>query len=137
MSGAGGRRRTPVSDQGSAAVDFALVGGLLTLVFMGVVQLGLVLHVRSTLVDCAAEGARAGAVAGHTSADAVVRLHELLAQDLGPGYAARARVTAVERTTVEGIDVVELTVSAPAPLVGLAGPAPGLSVTAHAIAEPR
>jgi hypothetical protein len=126
-----------VGDEGSAAVDFALVGGLLTLVFMGVVQLGLALHVRSTLVDCAAEGARAGAVAGRTSTDAVARLHELLAHDLGAGYAARARVTAVERTTVGGIDVVELTVSAPLPLVGLSGPARGVTVTAHAIAEPR
>ena len=125
------------ADDGSAAVDFALVGGLLTLVFMSVVQLGLLLHVRSTLVDCTAEAARAAARAGRSPSDGEARLRELLAADLGTRYAARTRVTGAERTTVGDVEVVTLTVSAPAPVVGLAGPSRGLTVTAHAVAEPR
>ena len=125
------------ADDGSAAVDFALVGGLLTLVFMSVVQLGLVLHVRSTLVDCTAEAARAAARAGRSPADGEGRLRQLLADELGPGYATRVRVTAAERTTVGHVEVVTLTVAAPAPVVGLAGPSRALTVTAHAVAEPR
>ncbi|KQX65655.1 TadE family protein [Angustibacter sp. Root456] len=124
-------------DDGSAAVDFALVGGLLTLVFMSVVQLGLLLHVRSTLIDCTAEAARAGALAGHSASDSPMRLRQLLAAELGAGYASRVRVTGAERTTVGDVEVVTLTVSAPAPVVGLAGPTHGLVVTAHAVAEPR
>lgn len=129
--------RRPGRDDGSAAVDFALVGGLLTIVFMSVVQLGLLLHVRSTLVDCTAEAARAGALAGRSPSDSLVQLRQLLAAELGPGYAARARVADAERTTVGGVEVMTLTVSAPAPVVGLAGPSRGLVVTAHAVTEPR
>ena len=125
------------ADDGSAAVDFALVGGLLTLVFMSVVQLGLLLHVRATLVDCTAEAARSGALAGHSPSDGADRLRQLLAAELGSGYAGRVRITAAERTTVGDVLVVALTVSAPAPVVGLAGPSRGLTVTAHAVAEPR
>lgn len=127
----------PARDDGSAAVDFALVGGLLTLVFMGVVQLGLVLHVHSTLVDCTAEAARAGALAGHSPSDGEVRLRQLVSDELGRGFASRVRITAAERTTVGEVEVVTLTVSAPAPVVGLAGPSRALSVTAHAVAEPQ
>lgn len=129
------RRRA--GDDGSAAVDFALVGGLLTIVFMSIVQLGLLLHVRSTLIDCTAEAARAGALAGHSPSDGQSRLRELLTAELGPGYASQVRVTGTERTTVGDVEVVTLTVSAPAPVVGLAGPSRGLAVTAHAVTEPR
>ena len=52
-------------DTGSAIVDFALVGALVTVLFVGVLQLTIVLHVRNTLVDTAAEGARYGALGGH------------------------------------------------------------------------
>lgn len=124
-------------DDGSAAVDFALVGGLLTLVFMSIVQLGLLLHVRSTLVDCTAEAARAGALSGRSPSDGQLRLRQLLAAELGPGYASRVRVAGAERTTVGDLEVVTMTVSAPAPVVGLAGPSRGLVVTAHAVTEPR
>lgn len=137
MTGRPSRGRGRGVDDGSAAVDFALVGGLLTLVFVSVVQLGLVLHVRSTIIDCTAEGARAGALAGSSPAEGVQRLKELLAHDLGTAYAARVHVTAAGRTSVGGLDVVEMTVSAPTPVVGLVGPAGGLTVTAHAVAEPR
>lgn len=58
------RRRAETSrdlEEGAAVADFALVAGLLMFVFAAVFQLGLTLHVRNTLISCAAEGARLGA----------------------------------------------------------------------------
>jgi len=51
-------------DGGSAVVEFVLVAVLLIPLFLGVVQVGLVLHARNVLVADAAEGARAAAVRG-------------------------------------------------------------------------
>ncbi len=39
-------------------VDFVLVGTLVILIFVALLQLALVLHVRNILIDSAAEGAR-------------------------------------------------------------------------------
>ena len=125
----------PISERGSAVVDFALVGALLTLVFLSVVQLGLVVHVRNTLVDCAAEGARYGARADRTPGDAVERTRALVASELSEGYAARvARISAGE-VDRRGARAVEVRLSAPLPVVGMAGPGGLLSVAGHAYAE--
>ena len=51
-------------------VDFVLVGGLLTLFFLAIIQLTLVLHVRNTLIDAAASGARYGTLADRGAGDA-------------------------------------------------------------------
>lgn len=123
-------------DRGSAAVDFALVGGLLTLLFLSVVQLGLVVHVRNTLVDCASEGARYGARADRTPDDAVRRTHDLVASELSPAYASRisGRITA-EEVDRGGVRAIEVRLSGPLPVVGLVGPAGTLDVSGHAFAE--
>lgn len=122
-------------DDGSAVVDFALVGGLLTLVFLSVVQLGLVVHVRNTLIDCAAEGARFGARAERLPTDGLARARDLVAAELSPDYASR--LSGLSATTVErdGVQVVEVRLRAPLPLVGLVGPTGELSVSGHAFAE--
>lgn len=104
----------------------------MTALFVAVVQLALVLHVRATLIDCAAQGARYAAAAGRVPADAVTRTRELASAALSDTYAQD--VTAV-RTTVGGVDVVEVTVTAPMPVVGLLGPAGALVVRGHALAE--
>lgn len=124
-----------MNDDGSAVVDFALVGGLLTLVFLSVVQLGLVVHVRNTLIDCASEGARYAARAERLPTDGVVRTRDLVAVELSPDFASR--LTEVSASTVErdGVQVVEVRLRAPLPLVGLAGPTSELSVAGHAFAE--
>lgn len=74
-------------DDGSAIVDFALVGALLTLLFAAVVQLGIALYVHNTLVSCAAEGARYGARADHDAADAASATRERIAESLNASYA--------------------------------------------------
>lgn len=107
-------------DDGSAVVDFALVGALLALLAVGVVQLALLLHVRSTLVDCATEGARYAALADREPADGAARTRELVAAALGPAY---ARDVTARTGPVDGLVAVVVEVRAPVPVAGLlAGP---------------
>lgn len=113
-------------------VDFVLVGALTTVVFMAVIQLALALHVRSTLVDCAAEGARYGALADRTPADGAERARQLIRMSLADTYAGD--VTAVP-VHVDGLDLVRVQVTAPLPVVGLLGPGGRLTVDAHALEE--
>ena len=49
-------------EEGSAVAEFSLVGVLLTALLLAVVQLALALHVRNTVLDAAAEGARYAAL---------------------------------------------------------------------------
>lgn len=125
-------RAIDAGDRGSAVVDFALVGGLVALVFAGVLQLTLAQHVRNTLVDCAAEGARYAALADRTTDDGAGRTRQLIAAALSPTY---AQDVTSRRTVIDGLDVVEVTVVAPLPVAGLAGPAGSLTVAGHALAE--
>lgn len=126
------RTRRPTGDTGSAVVDFALVGGLLTLMFVAVIQLAVVLHVRNTLVDCASEGARYGGLADRSPAEGAARTRELIGLSLSSRYAAD--VTAAS-TMVDGVPVVQVRVSAPLPVIGLLGPGSGISVAGHGVDE--
>ncbi|GAB2675764.1 TadE/TadG family type IV pilus assembly protein [Thalassiella azotivora] len=129
--GSGGVPRP--GDRGSAAVDFVLVGTLLTLMFVALVQLTLVLHVRNTLVDCAAEGARYGAFADRGPQDAAQRTRELIGASLSSRYAADVTATTVD---LGGVDVVRVTVRAPLPVIGLLGPAGAIEVDGHGARRP-
>ncbi|WP_169077560.1 TadE/TadG family type IV pilus assembly protein [Microcella alkalica] len=122
------------SDAGSATVEFVLVGTLLTLLALSVMQIALAAHVRSTLIDAAAEGARQAALADSSLAAGVERSRDLIITALGPGYAR-----AIEATTSEGegYPIVVVTVRAPLPLLGLAGLDEGLEVSGRAAIEPR
>lgn len=122
----------PRDDTGSAIVDFVMVGALLTLMFVGVIQLALVLHVRNTLVDCASEGARHGALADRTPADGAARTRELIATSLSPRYADDVTAATI---VLDGVAVVEVRVEAPLPVVGLLGPSRGVSVAGHGVDE--
>ena len=113
-------------------VDFVLVGALVLLLTLGVVQVALVLHVRNVLTDCASEGARYGALEGNDPADGSARTMELATQSLSAAYAQDVSASTVER---DGVELVEVRVTAPLPLVGLLGPGGRLSVTGHAVAE--
>jgi hypothetical protein len=119
-------------DAGSAVVDFVLVGMLTTLLFASVLQLALALHVRSTLIDCAAEGARYGALADRTPADGASRAAELIRVSLDASFAQDVHAAVVVE---DGLELVEVEVSAPLPVLGLLGPA-ALTVAGHALREP-
>jgi len=113
-------------------VDFVLVGALTTVLFAAVLQLTLALHVRATLVDCAAEGARYGALADRTPAAGAERARELIEMSLSPRFAEDVQAEAVE---IGGLAVVRVQVTAPLPVIGLIGPGGTLVVDGHALRE--
>ncbi|WP_458109128.1 pilus assembly protein [Arthrobacter sp. R3-55] len=123
------QRRSGSEECGSAVVDFVLIGALLTLFFMAIVQLTLVLHVRNTLIDAAASGARYGALADRTPADARARTEELIHSALNSDF---ARDIVCSDVVVDGARTLEVTVKAPLPVVGLIGPGGLLEVKGHA-----
>jgi Flp pilus assembly protein TadG len=126
------QHRARRQDRAAAIVDFALVSGLLTLVFVAVVQLAVVVHVRNTLADCASEGARLGASADSDPQTGVARTRELITADLSSRYATD--VTS-GRETVAGLDTVVIRVRAPLPVLGLLGLGRVVTVDGHALAE--
>jgi Flp pilus assembly protein TadG len=133
MDTVGRRRRRPLQgDAGSAVVDFTLVGILLTFLFLALLQLGLALHVRNTLVASAAEGARYGANADRTPADGAAVTRQLIRGALADSFADD--VTSGEET-VDGVSTVVIRVDARLPLFGLLGPPRGISVRGHALEE--
>jgi len=95
-------------DRGSSVVEFALVAPLVLAVAVGVLQVVLALHVRSTLTAAAAEGARAGALAGSSTVVAERRTRDVLANVLGGGSAERVEAY---RTRVDGVPVVRASVT--------------------------
>lgn len=122
--------RTP--DAGAAVVDVVLVGVLLSLLLLAVLQLTLAVHVRTTLVDCAGEGARFAALAGNDPAAGEGRTRELIGADLSETY---AQDVVAGREVVEGLDTVVVRVRAPLPVLGLLGVGTVVQVEGHARAE--
>jgi Flp pilus assembly protein TadG len=127
-----GRGRRWADDEGSAVAEFVMVSGLLTILTLSVIQLGLVLFIRNTVVDAASEGARFGALADNSAADGVARSVDLITTALGPGYATE--VTASTGSYL-GHPALTVTVHAPLPLIGLIGLDRGLEVSGHAAIE--
>lgn len=119
-------------DSGSAVVEFVLVGTLLTVLTLSVLQLGLALLVRNTVLDAASEGARYGALADNTIGDGAQRTRELIETALGPRY---ARDITVARGSYLGFPADIVTVKTPLPLIGLVGIPGGLEVHGHAAIE--
>jgi hypothetical protein len=119
-------------EDGSAVVDFVLVGGLVTILFVGLLQLALVLHVRNVLVDCATEGARYGALADRDPSTGADRTRELITAELSARYASDV---AAARGTEDGLDLVEVRVRAPLPVAGLLGFGRVITATGRAVRE--
>jgi Flp pilus assembly protein TadG len=123
------RRR---SASGAAVVDFVLVAVVLVPLVLGIVQLGLVLHVRNTLAAAASEGARYAATFDRGPADGAARTRQLIGGALSSRFADG--VTA-RGTHVDGYPGVVVTVQADVPALGLWGPATHLRVEGHAVEE--
>ncbi|MHB1173243.1 MAG: TadE/TadG family type IV pilus assembly protein [Lacisediminihabitans sp.] len=119
-------------DDGSAAAEFVMVGALLTVLTLSVLQLGLALHIRNTVLDAAAEGARFAALADNGLPDGVARTRDLITTALGPGY---ARDVTASLGSYLGHPSSIVTVRAPLPLIGLIGIDGGLEVVGHAAIE--
>lgn len=109
-----------------------MVAGLLTVLTLAVIQLGLGLHVRNTVLDAAAEGARYGALADNGRADAVTRTRDLIQAAVGADFARDVSVTTEEW---RGVPALTVTVRTTLPLIGLLGLEEGLEVSGHAAIE--
>ena len=93
-----------------------MVSALLIAVFLGVLQLALALHVRNTLMDAAASGARYGTLADRGAADGVQRTRELIAGALNDGFARDVQAQTVQ---IGGRPGLVITVRAEIPLIGM------------------
>lgn len=119
-------------DRGSAAAEFVMVAGLLTVLTLSVLQLGLALLVRNTVVDAAAEGARFAALADNSLPDGIDRTRQIIVTALGPTYAQNVTATL---GSYLGHPAVEVVVRTPLPLIGLVGIEGALEVAGHAAVE--
>ncbi len=126
-------RERLTDDRGSAAVEFVLVGVLVTLVTLSVLQVAFALHIRTTLIDAAAEGARYAALADSSLPAGIERSRELIAAALGESY---AQSISAGTGAFGGHPVVIVTVRAPLPLVGMVGIDDTLEVSGRAALEP-
>lgn len=124
--------RNTTAQEGSAVVEFVFVSSLLIFLVLGVLQLGLVLHVRNTVQDAASEGARWAALADSSLVEGHIRTTALINSAVGPQYASDIHVG---YKTWLGQPAVVVTVSAPLPLLGLWGPSASLEVSGHASRE--
>ncbi|GAA3602901.1 TadE/TadG family type IV pilus assembly protein [Agrococcus terreus] len=118
-------------ERGSAVAEFAMVAALLVALVLSVIQLSLAMHVRATLADAAAEGARHASLVGSDASAGVERARVLITTAVGPDFAHD--VTA-STATVAGIDSIRIRVAAPLPVLGFVGPT-ALEVSGHAPIE--
>ena len=131
----GRSRRSRLSAQnelGSAVVDFVMVGALVITVFVALLQVTLGVYARNVLTDAAGDGARRAALVGGTEAEARQRVQVLTDAALRRGY---VDTVTVSRVPSGDLRIVEVTVTAPLPVLGLLGPGGTLRVTGHAVDE--
>ena len=121
-------------DDGSAVVEFVLVGLLVVTLFLGVLQVALYLHLRNVVVASLAEGAREAANADRDCVDGVARAYDLVAGAVGTRVADGLDVTcdAVER---DGVPLVRLRLRGPLPLLFPPVGSVAVDATAHAFEE--
>jgi Flp pilus assembly protein TadG len=125
-------RRRERGQRGSAVVDFVLVLVVLVPVFLGILQVALVLLVRNTLASAASEGARYAATLDRGPDDGVARTRDQIDGAISGRF---ARDVSARTATVDGAEGVEVTVRAVVPALGIGGPGIALEVTGHAVEE--
>lgn len=119
-------------DDGSAIAEYAMVSGLVLLMFLAAFQVGYALHVRNTLIANAAEGARYGARADAAPTEGAERTRRLIRAGLRDSF---AQDVSAQRLTQDGVPIVRVRVVAPLPVLGPFGPSGRLEVAGRAYAE--
>ena len=119
-------------ESGSAVVDFVMVGALVIVVFVALLQVALGDYARNVLTDAAGDGARRAALVGGTEAEARRRVQTLSDAALRRGY---VDTVTVSRVPSGDLTIVQVTVKAPFPVLGLLGPGGTLTVTGRAVDE--
>ncbi|WP_404290371.1 TadE family protein [Glutamicibacter arilaitensis] len=110
--------------------EFVMITSLLIVITLTLIQLTLVLHVRNTLTDAAANGAHYGTLANRTPADAGGRTRLLITESLHGGFAQNVQVTT---NAVGESQLVSVTVSTRVPLIGLLPNGWDLTVRGNAV----
>lgn len=113
-------------------VDFVLVVMVLVPLVLGILQVGLVLHVRNTLTAAASEGARYAATVDRSPDAGVQRTRSQISDALAGRF---ARDISAHTVTLDGAPAVEVAVRAEVPPLGIWGPAITLEVSGHAVEE--
>jgi Flp pilus assembly protein TadG len=117
---------------GAAVVDFVLVLAVLVPLFLGILQVGLVLHVRNTLTAAASDGARYAATVNGSPPAGAARTRSQIRGALADRFAQRV---SAQEVLVDGVPGVQVTVTAQVPPLGLWGPAVQFDVSGQAVAE--
>ena len=120
------------ADDGTAIVEFVLVSILVVVLLLAVVQVGMALHVRNTLISAASEGARFAAAADQSPDAGAEHTRELIRQSLPDVYAEQVESG---YQVVSGVDTIVVTIEADLPVFGWLGPADTLRVEGHAMEE--
>jgi hypothetical protein len=109
-----------------------LVLVVLVPVFLGILQVALVLFVRNTLTAAASEGARYAATLDRGPSDGVARTRSQISGALAARY---ARGVSAREVVIDGAPAIEVTVHVVVPALGIGGPAVTLDVSGHAPEE--
>ena len=113
-------------------VDFVLVLVVVLPLFLGILQVALVLHVRNTLTAAASEGARYAATVDRPVEAGAARTRQQISGALSARF---ARHVSARPATVHGAPGVEVDVMAEVPPLGIWGPAVRVQVSGHAVEE--
>lgn len=126
------RRIAAPGERGAAVVDFVLVLLVLVPLFLGILQVALVLFVRNTLAAAASDGARYAATVDRGPGDGERRTRQQIDGAISGRFAQDIDARMV---SLDGQQAVQVRVRAKVPALGLGGPAVVLEVTAHAVEE--
>ena len=121
-------------DEGSAVAEYTMTMALIVGVFLVVCQFAYATHVRSTLTMAAAESARYGARVDAGPGVAQARASDLVSDSLSPRYAGSI---SAHRSSAEGLDVIQVDIDAPVPVLGSFGVGLTLHTSGRAIVEER
>ena len=126
-------------DRGAAVVEFVLVGTLVVFLFLIVLQVGLILHMRNVVVASAAEGAREAANADRDCVDGAARAHDIVEQSLNAAVARDLTFAepadGCEEVDANGLTLVRVRVDGELPIILLPITSLRIDVTARAIKE--
>lgn len=114
-------------EEGAIVAESAMVIALVTLLCGTILQLGIIIHTKNTMIDVAATGARHAALADRNLADGQQRVATLLGASLPHAHSASINISREN----DG-ELITVTVTHQMPVLGfVTGPIP-LSATAQA-----
>lgn len=121
-----------ITDRGSALVEFTGVSLLVTACALGVLQIGMIAHVKAALTDSAIAGAAHAALADSSLSAGVARATELADAGIAAGIVTDI---VADRITVSGRAVARVTIHFGVPAIGPWVPTVASQVSGRALVE--